>query len=53
MATVSLTWRARNALVHDGATFDPGHIIFEVEKVSYATLYFMYPHDYVQMYLSA
>ena len=47
MSVVSLIWRARNALLHEGTTFEPKHIIFEVKKVTYATLYTMYPHDYV------
>lgn len=51
MTVISLTWRARNALVHEGTTFEPKHIIFEEKKLTYATLYTMYPHDYVQMYL--
>ncbi|XP_042003834.1 uncharacterized protein LOC121752811 [Salvia splendens] len=51
MTVVSLTWRTQNSLVHEGTSFEPKHIIFEVKKLAYATLYTIYPHDYVQMYL--
>lgn len=50
-ATVSLTWRARNAVVHEGTTFEPRHIVFEVKKITYATLYTLYPQETVQHYL--
>ncbi|KAL1546539.1 hypothetical protein AAHA92_23121 [Salvia divinorum] len=53
MATVNLIWRARNAVVHDGTTFEPKHIVFEVKKITYEILYSLYPHDMVQLYLGA
>ncbi|XP_047966049.1 uncharacterized protein LOC125210550 [Salvia hispanica] len=51
MTTVSLIWRARNALIHDGTTFEPRHIVFEVKKITYATLYSSFPHELVQHFL--
>ena len=51
MATVSLTWKAQNAMVHEGTDFDPRHIVFEVKKITYATLYSRYPPETVQNYL--
>ena len=46
-AMVSLTWRARNALIFDAKPFDPTHLLFEIKRVTYATLYSMFPEDLV------
>ena len=46
-AMVSLTWRARNALIFDTKPFDPCHFIFEIKRVTYVTLYSMFPEDLV------
>ncbi|KAL1549828.1 hypothetical protein AAHA92_17871 [Salvia divinorum] len=51
MTTVSLTWRARNALVHDGTAFELRHVVFEVKKIACATLYSIYQHETMQKYL--
>ncbi|XP_041990566.1 uncharacterized protein LOC121741750 [Salvia splendens] len=51
IATISLMWRARNAVIFDGATFEPKHLIFQIKKITYATLYSMFPHETVQEHL--
>ena len=53
MAIVRLTWKARNTLVYDGTIFEPRHIVFEVKKITYATLYSIYLHEIVQRHLGS
>ncbi|XP_042041384.1 uncharacterized protein LOC121786833 [Salvia splendens] len=51
IAAISLMWRARNAVIFDGVTFEPKHLIFQIKKITYATLYTMFPHETVQEHL--
>ena len=48
---VSLMWRAQNAVIFDLAVFEPKHIIFEVKRITYSTLYSVYSHEFVQEHL--
>ena len=48
---LSLMWRARNALIFDRAPFEPKHVIFEVKRITYSTLYSLFPHELVQEHL--